>query len=82
LEYLVVELEAHRSHWFYRRAKRFAALRPGRDEVYRSKAFSGLWLDPEALFARDVDRLIRVLEEGRARPDHGKLVAELAGPAG
>jgi len=78
LEYLVVELDRQRIHWFIRRAKRFAALRPGPDGIYRSKVFPGLWLDPDALVTRDLDRLIRVLEQGLASPEHGKFVAKLA----
>ncbi len=78
LEYLVVELDRQRIHWCIRRARRFAALRPGRDGIYRSKVFPGLWLDPAALFTRDLDRLILVLEQGLASPEHGKFVAKLA----
>jgi len=78
LEYLVVELDRHRIHWFILRDERFASLRPGRDGIYRSKVFPGLWLDPAALFARDLDRLIQVLEQGLASPEHAKFVAKLA----
>jgi Uma2 family endonuclease len=78
LEYLVVELERERIHWFIRRGKRFAALRPDREGIYRSKVFPGLWLDPAALFARDLDRLIQVLEQGLASPEHAEFVAKLA----
>jgi Uma2 family endonuclease len=77
-EYVVVELDPDRIHWFIRRGSRFARLRPGPDGIYRSKVFPGLWLDPEALFAEDLDRLIRVLEEGLATPEHAAFVAKLA----
>ncbi len=65
-------------HWFKRRGKRLAALRPDRDGIYRSKVFPCPWLDPAALFARDLDLLIEVLEQGLASPEHGKFVAKLA----
>jgi hypothetical protein len=53
-------------------------LRPGPDGIYRSKIFPGLWLDPQALFADDLDRLIEVLEQGLATPEHEAFVAKLA----
>jgi len=77
-EYVVVELEPDRIHWFIRRGTRFARLRPGPDGIYRSKIFPGLWLDPEALFSEDLDRLIKVLEQGLATADHAAFVARLA----
>jgi len=77
-EYVVVELDPNRFHWFIRRGTRFAVLRPGPDGIYRSKVFPGLWLDPEALYSEDLDRLIQVLEQGLATPEHAAFVARLA----
>jgi Uma2 family endonuclease len=77
-EYVVVELNPNRVHWFIRRGTRFAHLRPGPDGIYRSKVFPGLWLDPEALYAQDLDRLIEVLNQGLATPEHAAFVAKLA----
>lgn len=77
-EYVVVEFDPDRIHWFIRRGERFVRLRPGADGIYRSKVFPGLWLDPEALFAEDLDRLIQVLEQGLATPEHAAFVAKLA----
>jgi Uma2 family endonuclease len=78
LEYLVVELEPDRIHWFIRRAKRFVALRPGPDGIHRSQVFPGLWLDPKSLFAQDRARRDAVLEQGVATPEHAAFVARLA----
>jgi Uma2 family endonuclease len=78
LEYLVVELGPDRIHWFIRRGKRLVALRPGPDGIYRSKAFPGLWLDPEAIFAQDLARRDEVVEQGVATPEHAAFVAKLA----
>ncbi|MFI5461275.1 MAG: Uma2 family endonuclease [Isosphaerales bacterium] len=77
-EYLVVELGPDCIHWFVRRGDRFEDLSPGPDGVYRSEVFPGLWLDPEALYAEDLDRLIQVLEQGVATPEHAAFVARLA----
>jgi Uma2 family endonuclease len=76
-EYVVVELEPDRVHWFVRRRKRFQVLRPGRDGIYRSEVFPGLWLDAEALFAEDLDRLMQVLDQGLATPEHAAFAAKL-----
>ena len=78
-EYLVVELDPCRIHWFIRRRGRFLDLPPGPDGIYRSQFFPGLWLDPDALYAEDLDRLIEVLEQGLATPEHAEFVAKLAG---
>jgi Uma2 family endonuclease len=77
-EYLVIELDPNRIHWFMRRGERFGQMRPGPDGIYRSKVFPGLWLDAEALFAEDLDRLIEILEQGLATPEHAAFVAKLA----
>ncbi len=77
-EYVVVELEPDRIHWFIRRRKRFQHLRAGRDGIYRSEVFPGLWLDGKALFAEDLDRLMAVLNQGLAMPEHEAFVSKLA----
>jgi hypothetical protein len=40
------------------------------------KVFPGLWLDPDALFTDDPDRLIQVLDDGIASPEHAAIVAK------
>jgi Uma2 family endonuclease len=77
-EYLVIERDPDRIHWFIRRRNRFRKLRPGPDRIYRSEVFPGLWLDPEAFYAQDLDRLIEVLELGLATPEHADCAARLA----
>ena len=77
-EYVVVALRSKRVFWFMRRGGKFVALKPGRDRVFRSKAFPGLWLDPEALLKRDHAQLLSVLRAGLASPEHVAFVAKLA----
>jgi Uma2 family endonuclease len=77
-EYLVVELDPDRIHWFIRRGGHFEDLSPGADGIYRSKVFPGLWLDAVAILARDHDRRDEVLERGLATPEHAAFVAKLA----
>ena len=51
---------------------------PGPDGFFRSKVFPGFWLDPEALYAEDLDRLIEILDQGLATPEHAAFAAHLA----
>jgi Uma2 family endonuclease len=78
LEYLVVELDPNRVHWFIRRNDHFEVLLPGPDGIYRSETFPGLWLDADAFFSEDRRRLIRVLKRGLRTPEHAAFVASLA----
>lgn len=77
-EYIVVELDPDRVHWFIRRGDHFEDLSPGADGIYRSEVFPGLWLDPDALLNEDLDRLSEILEQGLATPEHAAFVAKLA----
>jgi Uma2 family endonuclease len=77
-EYLVVTLDPDEVHWYVRRAKRLVRVRPGRDGLYRSKAFPGLWLDPAALLKRDIAAVLAALDRGLASPEHDAFVARLA----
>jgi Uma2 family endonuclease len=76
-EYLVVELDPDRIHWFVRRDDHFEELPSGPDGVYRSEVFPGLWLDPAALYRSDIRRLIDVLAAGLASPEHAAFVDRL-----
>jgi Uma2 family endonuclease len=77
-EYLVVELDPCRIHWFIRRGNHFKNLPPGPDGIYRSKVFPGLWLDSQAILAGNRARRDEVLEQGLATPAHAAFVARLA----
>jgi Uma2 family endonuclease len=78
LEYLVVTLDPEDVHWFARRGGRFEPLPPGPDGLYRSEVFPGLWLDPRALFADDLDALAAAVDRGKATPEHAAFAAALA----
>ncbi len=79
LEYLVVTLDPEEIHWFGRRGDRLEPIPPGPDRVFRSEIFPGLWLDPGALFARDLARLAATLDLGRATPEHADFVTRMRG---
>jgi hypothetical protein len=48
------------------------------DGVFRSRVFPGLWLDPAAVSAGDLDALITAIDRGLASPEHAAFVARLA----
>ena len=81
-EYIVVALRQNRVFWFIRRRGRFKELQPDPDGIYRSEVFPGLWLDPAALLRRDRKKLLAVLRQGLATPQHGAFVAKLAAKRG
>ena len=81
-EYVFVGLDPEEVRWFVRREGRFVELLPGPDGIYRSEAFPGLWFEPRAFFAEDMDGLIAVLEQGLATPEHAAFVARLARAGG
>lgn len=79
-EYLVIELDPNRIHWFVRRGGPFEVLAPGPDGIDRSSVFPGLWLDAGALFAGDLDRVANALEQGLATPEHVEFQSRMGRP--
>jgi Uma2 family endonuclease len=78
LEYVVVALRTNQVFWLIRRRGKFKEMAPGADGIFRSEVFPGLWLDPAALLRRDGKRLLAVLQQGLASPEHARFVAKLA----
>ena len=76
LEYLVLSLRENRLRWFDLSAGR--EVQPDADGVYRIRCFPGLWIDGAALLARDSRRLLEVLNQGLATPEHAAFVRRLA----
>jgi hypothetical protein len=52
-------------------------LKPGADGIYRSEIFPGLWLDAEALYAGNRNRVYQILKEGARTPEHAAFVDRL-----
>jgi Uma2 family endonuclease len=63
--------------WFVLRGKKYVRLALDKSGLYRSKVFSGLWLDPEALIRGDTAALQAALQRGLASPGHANFVAGL-----
>ncbi len=82
IEYVVVAIDPDQVIWHAAGAGGFARVDPDADGLFRSAAFPGLWLDPSALLARDLGRLIAALDRGLATPEHAAFVARLAEAGG
>jgi Uma2 family endonuclease len=81
-EYVVAAVRPGRVYWFVRRQGRFEERAPDDAGVFRSEVFPGLWLDPEALLRHDSLRVLEVLRQGLATPEHAAWVARLAATKG
>lgn len=75
LEYLVWCVEEGELHWF--RFQPRGMITPDRDEISRSHVFPGLWLDGRALAERNSARLLEVIRQGIASPEHAAFVKKL-----
>jgi Uma2 family endonuclease len=79
-EYVIWRVEDGAIDWFVLRGGQYVALPAGADGIVRSEVFPGLWLDPAALLADDLVRVLAVLEQGLASPEHVAFVAMLSRP--
>jgi len=76
-EYLLWRVEDQAIDWFALRAGKYQPLPVGPDGILRSEVFPGLWLDAPALLAGDGVRVLGVLQQGLASPEHAAFVARL-----
>jgi Uma2 family endonuclease len=79
-EYIVWRVLDRQIDWFALRGDRYERLAPGPDGLLRSEVFPGLWLDPEALLRGDLARVLAVVQQGTASPEHAAFVAGLNPP--
>jgi Uma2 family endonuclease len=75
LEYLVFVIKEKKLYWFD--LKKGREIKPDVQGVYKSRVFPGLWIDAPALIARNAARLIEVVQQGIASPQHARFVAKL-----
>jgi hypothetical protein len=77
-EYLVWRVLDQAVDWFHLENGKFVSLTPEADGLVRSRAFPGLWLDPQALVQGNLLRVLEVVRQGTASPEHATFVARLA----
>jgi Uma2 family endonuclease len=75
-EYLVLCLRERQLRWFDLRANQ--ELQADADGVFRLHSFPGLWINAEAILAKDYRKLMATLEQGLATAEHTAFVSRLA----
>lgn len=76
LEYVVWRVWDRAIDWFVRNEQGYDKIEPEAD-VYRSRIFPGLWLDAEAMLGGDLARVLTVLQQGLAAPEHTAFCEQL-----
>jgi len=77
-EYVVWRVQDRKIDWFVLRGSEFIRLDPDDKGHYRSTTFPGLWLDSTALVEGDLAKVLDVVRQGLAAPEHAKFVSDLA----
>ena len=76
-EYLVIALRQKKVFWFCNRDGKFEEQAVDANGYYRSSVFPGLWLDPNAIVELNSRKLLAVLREGLATPEHAAFVEQI-----
>ncbi|MBS1252974.1 MAG: hypothetical protein MAG451_02018 [Anaerolineales bacterium] len=79
LEYLAIQMYEQRIDWFALEEDVYQPLVPGDEGVLCSRVFPGLWLDTGAFWAGDLARVLAILQEGIASPEHEAFADQLSG---
>lgn len=77
-EYFVWRTQDEAIDWFVLREGQFERLPPDADGILRSREFPGLWLDSDAMTSGRLKRVIEMLQQGLATPQHAAFVELLA----
>jgi Uma2 family endonuclease len=76
-EYVVLALRTQQVFWFVRQRGKYREVPLPSDGIFRSRVFPGLWLDAEAMLRNQRQRVLEVLRQGLAAPEHATFVAKL-----
>ncbi len=81
-EYLVWSTREKRIEWFHHEDGEYVPLSADTDGILKSRVFPGLWLDPAAMIAGDMAKVLAVVQQGIASPEHANFVEKLRKKAG
>jgi Uma2 family endonuclease len=76
-EYLVWRVLDGAIDWFILQQGQYQQLQANAGGLLQSEVFPGLWLDPAALARLDLPRVLEVVQQGLATPEHAAFVAKL-----
>ncbi len=77
-EYLVWRVRDREVDWFVLREGQFEKFPLGSDGLLRSEVLPGLWIDPQAVIARDAAKMFQVAMLGVASAEHQAFLARKA----
>ena len=76
-EYVAILVGERRIEWRVLVQGAYQLLQPDPSGILKSRMFPGLWIDEGAFFRDDVPRLLEVLHQGLASPEHARFVEAL-----
>lgn len=76
-EYVIWRVLDEQIDWLILRDGEYESLMPDTEGVLRSEVFPGLWLDATALIRGELTRVLEVVREGIASPEHAAFLARL-----
>lgn len=80
-EYIVWRTAQEQIDWFALKRKKYVPLAPDPTGIVRSETFPGLWLDVPALLAGNMAKVLQVVQQGLASPEHAAFVEKLRAAA-
>jgi Uma2 family endonuclease len=75
-EYLVWRVDDLSVDWFILRGNRYEHLSAD-ENILRSQVFPGLWLDIDAMLARNLQKVLSVLQQGLHSPEHADFIRRI-----
>ncbi|MDB9310336.1 Uma2 family endonuclease [Aphanizomenon sp. CS-733/32] len=77
-EYLIWRVYDHQFDWFRLQQGEYIQLQPNADNIICSQIFPGLWLDKIALLEGDLGKVLTVVQQGLASPEHENFISRLS----
>ena len=77
-EYIVWQVLEQKLDWFYLQEGEYVPLQVGQDGVIQSQVFPGLWLAVNDLLTGNMERVLAVLQEGLAIPEHAAFLQRIS----
>ncbi len=77
-EYLIWRVYDHQFDWFRLQQGEYIQLQANADNIICSQVFPGLWLDKIALLGGDLGKVLSVLQQGLASPEHEDFISRLS----
>lgn len=77
-EYLIWRVYDHQFDWFRLQQGEYIQLQANADNIICSQIFPGLWLDKIALLGGDLGKVLTVVQQGLASPEHDDFISRLS----